>query len=226
MEAFISGGFSVLRILINPYIIAPPIVVAFGLYFVFLHYLKSERARVLVVPGRTASKYTTVAGEYTERYYDIDKACTRLGNTQRIVNWYVDNIKEIHKKTKIDSLAFIERDAGPVGAITKKDVISLMTDIPSFAVRPRKRIHSIVIKGAEKLTGQKVAVISDVATTGASINKVVDILRNRKAEVVAAITVLNRGGDALTQDFKKRSIEFRFAGEAADLEREYPQSDS
>lgn len=212
---------NILKIFIDPFVIIPTLVVSCALFFLTYSVvdkdLKKERTQSLVVPGLRQSVWITVGGKETNRYYDLDKASASLDDMEKIAKWYIDNIKELKDKTGVDYLAFIERDAGPVGAITKKDLLSHITGIPSFVVRPKRRIMASVMKGADSVADTKVVIVSDVATTGTSIIKVVDILESHKAKVIGAITVLNRGGREVEEALKKKCVEFRFAAELSDI---------
>ena len=173
--------------------------------------MRKERYSLLIACGVTNSFYHGVnTGKECGEYYDIDKALSNEETAVNITAWYVDNINEISRKTKIDALAFIEREDGPVGALPLMKLISSQTKIPSFIVRPRKRIHSSAIKGINKIHGKNIAIISDVATSGFSIENVANLLTNFKSNVVAAITVVNRGGENVKDHFKNKNILFRY----------------
>ena len=219
--------FYIIKIFLDPLIILPSVLIGIILSFITFYFLKRTRTEFLVKDGLRMSKWFLVGGEESDYYYDIDKSSKTLEGMEKISKWYIDNINEINKKDGIDGLAFIERDDGPVGAITKKDLISLRTNIPSFVVRPKRRIWASVVKGTDSsLKGKKVAIISDVATTGKSINNVVEILENYQAKVVAAITILNRGGVETKKLLKNKSIEFRYGTEKKDLDKYWPKNDS
>ncbi len=194
------------------FIVLPMIVgiVAFvGMYL----YLRRERNHLLVGLGIRASNWIMVGGSQSNRYYDIDKACSSLEGTDTVNNWYMDNLRELNDKFGVDSLAFIERDDGPVGAVTKKDKISSELRIPSFIVRPRRRIKASVLKGtsASLIRDKTVVVVSDVTTTGRSIERVVRILEGFGARVVAVVTVVNREPKEIAARFRGKNIEFRYA---------------
>ena len=207
----------ILKIFLEPTIILPTILMMIIIFFVMVRIIKKERTESLVYPGISKSHWFTVGGTESKFYYDIDKGASSLEGIQRISNWYVDNIKELKKKKKIDGLAFIEREDGPIGAITKKDLISFMTNISSFVVRPKRRIKASAIKGAENIQGKDIVVISDVATTGYSVEKVIDIIQTCNARVVAAITILNRGGSKTEDLFKEKKIDFIYAADNDDI---------
>jgi orotate phosphoribosyltransferase len=189
------------------------LIVAILLYYS----LRVRRSKILVAPGIGRSSWIMVSGTKSGVYYDIDKASSKLENMESISQWYIENVKEIMKKTDVDFLAFIEREDGPVGAITKKDKISQELSIQSFIVRPRRRIHASRLKGvsSKELKGKKIVIISDVASTGRSIKKVVEILTEYQASIAAIVVVVYRRDHAIEPDLetfcRKRSIDFRYS---------------
>lgn len=207
-----------LRTFISAEFIVPPIIVGVISFIAMYFYLRKERNDLLIGPGIRASKWIMVGGSQSNRYYDIDKACGTLEGMDSVDKWYIDNIREINDKVGVDSLAFIEREDGPVGAVTKKDKISSDLRIPSFIVRPRRRIRASILKGtsASSIHGKKVVIVSDVTTTGRSIEKVVNVLEGLGARIVAAVTVVNRDVKATQERFKGRNIELRYAEDKLD----------
>lgn len=210
----------ILKIFLHPILWVPSVLIGILIFYIAVHVLKKQRTASLLIPGIGQSSWITVGGKESTFYYDIDKSSSTLEGMQKTSAWYVDNIKEIQKRKIVDRLAFIEREDGPVGAITKKDLISFMTHIPSFIVRPKRRILASAIKGSESISGKKIVVISDVATTGHSIMRVVDIIKSHNAEVVGAVTILSRGGKDLKDLFRDVDIEFIFADDGSGLKND------
>ncbi|MFA7676947.1 MAG: orotate phosphoribosyltransferase, partial [Candidatus Omnitrophota bacterium] len=71
--------------------------------------------------------------------------------------------------------------------------------IKGFLIRkiPKKHGRQRLIEGEEILPGDKVAIIDDVATSGSSFVKAIEILRQEKIEVVRAIAVVDRQDGAV-----------------------------
>jgi orotate phosphoribosyltransferase len=207
----------ILKIFFAPEVVIPPLVIGLIIAPFLYRYLQRRRSQILVAPGIGRSSWFTVSGSSSTIYYDIDKASSDLESLECINKWYIDNVQEIRNKVQVDYLAFMEREDGPVGAITKKDKISSELCIPSFIVRPRRRIRASRLKGvrAEELCGRKVVIISDVATTGRSVRRIVDILKEYDAQTVGVVTIVYRHDQGDQEDlktsFKKNSIEFRYA---------------
>lgn len=66
--------------------------------------------------------------------------------------------------------------------------------LASFVVRKKAKPHGKGLKiEGPSVTGQSVVVVDDVVTTGDSIMRAVDAVRNDGAEVVLAITLVDRG---------------------------------
>jgi orotate phosphoribosyltransferase len=193
-------------------------VVAFGLLYSFLKKKRDALIFDAVSTGVGTSTWVTVAGTQSPIYYDIDIASSSLEAQDWIDKWYVDNVEEIHNKKGVDYVAFIEREDGPVGAITKKDKVSSELRIPAFIVRPRRRIRASRLKGAtgDSIRGKKIVIVTDVITTGQSVKHVFPILREYGAVIVGLVTMINRGGEETKEFFKEESIEFRYAEDKLD----------
>lgn len=201
----------ILGIFLKPVVWLPAVIFAIIVFFISIEFLRRERTRMIVSPGLGRSSWITVGGDEKDFYYDVDKGTSTLEGMHEVSKWYVDNIKELQENNKIDYLAFIEREDGPVGAITKKDLISFLSNLPSIIVRPKRRIFYSAIKGEKDISKKNVVVISDVATTGYSIKAANNLIAKRGAKVVAAITIMNRGGKDTIKTFKDAGIKFIFA---------------
>lgn len=78
-----------------------------------------------------------------------------------------------------------------------------------FFVRkePKNRGTERVIEGAQIKLGDKVLLIDDVVTTGGSILKAYEVLKRAGAEIVAAVTLVDRSVHA-SQKFKQLNIRY------------------
>lgn len=76
--------------------------------------------------------------------------------------------------------------------------VSLATGAQWFSVRkePKERGHRRAIEGAAVDGSAKVLLVDDVVSTGSSTLKALDAVRSAGATVVAAIPVVDRGGNA------------------------------
>lgn len=155
------------------------------------------------------SRYDFVAGGTGNNFVDIDEySAGREGkeyNTdaapemaEQLAQYCADKIVEVQqeKGVKIERLAFIERDTGPVGMITYKDFVGAKTRIETCCVRPRKRLLPSVLKGRPLRPGENIALITDVATSGDTILAAADKIWQLGGVVSCAIVVYDRSEGA------------------------------
>ncbi|MFH1504263.1 MAG: orotate phosphoribosyltransferase [Candidatus Omnitrophota bacterium] len=66
--------------------------------------------------------------------------------------------------------------------------------LKGFLIRksPKKHGRQKLIEGQELKAGDKVIIIDDVATSGSSLIKAIDVLKKEKVRVVRAVTVIDR----------------------------------
>jgi orotate phosphoribosyltransferase len=66
--------------------------------------------------------------------------------------------------------------------------------LKGFLIRktPKEHGRQQLIEGKELKAGQRLVVIDDVATSGSSLVKSIEILRKEKAEIVKAVTIIDR----------------------------------
>jgi len=210
-------NLGLINIFITPNVLSLSILTA-GIFSVIAYFMIDKEKILflkasLIDPGLRNSKYHLSGGEESGIFYDMDVVTSSAIKIRDISDWYVSNIKDLQSKINVDSLAFIEREDGPVGAITEKDLISYRTETDAFVVRPRKRIKVAMIKDSDKLISKNVVLLNDVTTTGYSVMKAIDIIENRGAKVIATLSIVNRGGEDTREFFKHKGIDFRYAGD-------------
>lgn len=85
--------------------------------------------------------------------------------------------------------------------------IAAVTDGRWFFVRkePKGRGTGRWIEGYQVGAGDRVLIVEDATTTGASALKAVDIVEQHGAEVVAAVTLIDRG-DRAAEAFAERGV--------------------
>jgi len=144
-------------------------------------------------------EFTLTSGKKSGYYCDIKKAMTHpdiLREIARLVAPFVVSMKGdsraggMHgeKEEGIDRIAGMELGAVPLAA-----AVSLETGRPFLIVRKKDRSHGTgrQIEG-EHHPGENVLVVEDVATTGGSVARTVDILRDAGLRVSGAVVVVDR----------------------------------
>jgi len=141
--------------------------------------------------------FVLTSGAISDYYIDIKKASTKpeiLKKIAQILSEYTEGYEII---------AGME-----LGAIPLIVALSLETNIPYVIIRKEKRQHgtSKQIEG-EDVKGKKVLLIEDVTTSGGSIVKSIQILRENKAIVDEVIAIVDRENGA-EEKLQKIDISF------------------
>lgn len=131
-------------------------------------------------------RFVLTSGAISDYYIDIKKASTKPKILKKIA-------KVMSEHTEgYELIAGME-----LGAVPLVVALSLETKIPYVIIRKEKRQHgtSKQIEG-EDVKGKKVLLIEDVTTSGGSVVKSIQILRENKAIVDEALTVVDRENGA------------------------------
>jgi hypothetical protein len=156
------------------------------------------------------STYTTVAGRPSNYFTDLDEYFLGhlSGDTfdpdiaQARRRWLQESVAgEIlsHARTQsVSRLVFVEKqDAGPIGMLSVMNLILHATGLDACVLRPRKRLLVSSVKGRPILAGERMMIVSDVATTGSTILHVARRVRELGGVPVAAYVLHDRGEGAL-----------------------------
>src|SRR4030042_3392208 len=127
-------------------------------------------------------RFVLTSGALSDYYIDIKKASTDPKILRLIAQEMSDHTKGY------DMLAGME-----LGAVPLVVALSLETDIPYVIIRKEKREHGTgkQIEGGD-VKGKSVLIAEDVTTSGGSVIKSVNILRENKAIVDKVIVVVDR----------------------------------
>ncbi len=87
--------------------------------------------------------------------------------------------------------------------------VAAVADCAWFMVRkePKKRGTNQLIEGSQISDGDKVLLVDDVITTGRSIFVALDVVCATGADVVAAVTLVDRGDNAAAE-FARRGVDY------------------
>lgn len=131
-------------------------------------------------------RFVLTSGAVSNYYIDIKKASTNPKILKKIAEAMTEYTKGY------DLLAGME-----LGAVPLVTALALETNIPYIIIRKEKREHgtSKQIEGAD-VKGKKVLVIEDVTTSGGSVIKTIQILRENKAVVDEVLVVVDRESGA------------------------------
>lgn len=139
------------------------------------------------------SNWALARGMPSKHFFDIDKGTYAPEPIRVIVSKYVEKIKKIKaKQPEIDRLAFIEKDFGTVGAIPFMSEIVSQTGIDATVIRLRKEMSLVNQKGAKLTNKNSVVIVSDVLTSGESVEKTAQIIKRPGAKVLYVVVLYDR----------------------------------
>lgn len=178
------------------------------------------RERVITRAARRASQYQYTSGERASEFFDLDTMVAVPEGAGLAIGWYCDQIGRLRKELPggIDKLVFIEKDSGPVGAITLAGAIVERTGIPSLIIRPRRRILAASFKAPFRpwalRNDDTLVVVSDVATSGRGIRSAIGHLRELGVPLKIPYALvwidLNKGAaKALLDEYGVRLLSFK-----------------
>lgn len=126
-------------------------------------------------------EFTLTSGKKSNYYIDIKRASTNPAILKEIAMGMAPHIDG-------DRIAGMELGAVPIAA-----AVALETGKPFVIIRKGKREHGTgnQIEG-ELNKGERVVVVEDVATTGGSVVKSIEILRSAGAVVEKVVVVVDR----------------------------------
>ena len=142
-------------------------------------------------------RFVLTSGALSDYYIDIKKA-----STEPTILKHIAEEMSTHAKG-YDLLAGME-----LGAVPLVVALALETEIPYVIIRKEKREHGTAkqIEGGD-VKGKNVLIVEDVTTSGGSVVKTIQILREHNAEVDKVLAVVDRESGA-TEQLKKLEVEF------------------
>lgn len=142
-------------------------------------------------------RFVLTSGAISDYYIDIKKASTE----PKILKFIAQQMNEY--VNGYDMLAGME-----LGAVPLVVALSLESGIPYVIIRKEKREHGTgkQIEGGD-VKGKNVMIVEDVTTSGGSVIKSIQILRENDAEVEKVLVVVDRESGA-REKLEKLEVEF------------------
>jgi orotate phosphoribosyltransferase len=152
--------------------------------FIHIHYMV-DQALVEALKSCQAIQYghfVLTSGAVSDYYIDIKKASTHPQTLDMIATAMEEYTNDC------DLIAGME-----LGAVPLIVALSLHTNIPYVIIRKEKRQHGTgkLIEGGS-VKGKRVLVVEDVTTSGGSVLKTVDIIRDHKGDIIRVVSVVDR----------------------------------
>ena len=155
-------------------------------------------------------KFKLTSGKESDYYVDIKQASTN----PKVLKEIAEEMSNIISNQNIDVLAGME-----LGAVPLAVALALETKIPYVIIRKEKPTHGTgkqVVGNVE--SGQNALVVEDVATTGGSVVKALNVLREEGLKVDKVIVVVDREEGA-SESLKDHNIELIPLVRASDLKQ-------
>ncbi len=126
--------------------------------------------------------FTLTSGKKSNFYVDIKQAST---NPKILKEIAAEMTKHLEDEDKIAGME--------LGAVPLAVALSLQCDLPYLIIRKKDRVHGTgkLIEG-DMNSGDKILLVEDVTTSGSSVVKAADIIRNEGGEVFRVIVVVDR----------------------------------
>jgi orotate phosphoribosyltransferase len=138
----------------------------------------AHRGQDLLMPALAQSAHIMTGGTMSSYYIDLDTLLTNHRQAGHICERMARLIRDIEAYTSIDRLVFIERDAGPVGAVSLLGALTSETEYDALIVRTKRLVRNSTIKPYQKLDpGLSVILVTDVVTGGGHLRHAVQALR-------------------------------------------------
>lgn len=141
--------------------------------------------------SRRDEPFLLASGERSHLYVDVKAALCRPEVLRDVAAAIVD-------LTRTEGVEFNRVGGLTMGADAVAVAVSLTSGQQWFSVRkdPKQRGHGRLIEGAEIGVGDRVLLVDDVVSTGGSTLKALEAITAAGATALAAIPVVDRGGDA------------------------------
>ena len=151
---------------------------------------------------RRDEPFKLASGAHSHFYVDV-KAALCHPTVLRVVSEGITDL------ARAEGVEFTHVGGLTMGADAVAVGVSLVSGAQWFSVRkePKQRGHGRVIEGATVDSASKVLLVDDVVSTGGSTLKALDAVREAGAQVLAAIPVVDRGGDA-PRAFRDRGVRY------------------
>lgn len=164
--------------------------------------LESNIPRVFSIPQRLwtlmNSIYQSTAGGELGEFFDADLHLSKPNVADTITEQMAEIIRDIITSSASNNwkVCFIEKDSGPVGMITSKDLIEQRLKMATTVVRIKRRLISAAFKGEKIKKGDKVILITDVITSGLQTQLARKKIEKLGARVSYCVAIVDRRTDA------------------------------
>ncbi|MBI5449010.1 phosphoribosyltransferase [Candidatus Gottesmanbacteria bacterium] len=146
----------------------------------------------------TGDHFVYTSGKHGSVYINKDAVYPHTAETSKIGHMFADKFKDsdidVVAAPALGGIILSQWTAYHLSQLMNKEVLGVYTE-----KTPEK--NQIFTRGYDKLVkGKKVLVIEDLTTTGGSVKKVVDSVREAGGIVIAVCVMVNRDPNAVTSE--------------------------
>jgi orotate phosphoribosyltransferase len=151
---------------------------------------------------RRDTPFRLSSGEWSHDYIDGKRAIA-AGQDLELVGRAILAVPS-ERQVTFDAVGGLSMGADPLA-----HAVSMLSGAAWFAVRkePKKHGKQRLIEGVETSPGMRVLLVDDVVTTGASLLRALDAVEADGADVVLAVSVVDRG-EGTARALKARGITY------------------
>ena len=168
---------------------------------IFADILVNRDGQSLPIKGRVPrdpDELIPVSSEFYDFVAVLDDNLADPLYAQNMVHQFVARLKKLRADQGIKSICFIEKDAGPVGALTMLAQLVAGTGMPATIYRESKWSKTANFAGRRPLPKERVAFVYDLVVTGGGIRHAAKVLQTETQAVPCAALVLFSYGQPMT----------------------------
>lgn len=155
-------------------------------------------------------------------FFDLDSVSLDTpAASETVVDFFVNNIHQViagHEDGIPWRICFVEKDSGPVGALTLKALIERHLGQPVSLIRVRRRLDSAAVKGPKIVAGDFVILITDVITSGFQTILACKRLERLGAKVTHCFAAVDRRQGSMS-DLERSGLVVNALTNLADLQK-------
>lgn len=157
------------------------------------------------------------SGTKSDFYFDLKLAVFDPNGAEALANMILHRLQGM----EVDYIGGLETGAVPITSVVAMASLRQGTPLPGFFVRKQAKEHGLRqqiegISDLNSLKGANVVVLDDVATSGASSMAAVNVLKDRGANVVLVLAIVDREEGA-AQLYDRTGVKFDSLFKASDF---------